>query len=255
MGIKGTGHLVWKVYPILAGEFGPCPEGYIRRDGNLGQGHNIPSIICVVENEEKGRRILVDASFSSPEEVRREMGIFCDRNLPLDISLKRHGIDPEEVGIVVLTHLHWDHAGGIVSLPKAPLMCQRCEYEWLLKSYKWEVGYPTWLIEAVLKNKNRLELVEGNFAVDEGIEIWLCGGHTIGSQAVVVTTESGPCIITGDNVMVYENVLESVPIGLFHNLHECLYFMERIKRSSCCFIPSHDWRVVVGANQGVNKRW
>lgn len=251
MGIKGTGHSAWKVYPVLAGEFGPCPEGYIRRDGNLEKGRNIPSIICVVENEEKGRRILVDASFSSPEEVRREMGIFCDRNSSLSASLKEHGVDPGEIEIVVLTHLHWDHAGGIASFPRASLICQRREYDWLLKSYRWEIGYPAWLVETVLKNKNRLELVEGNFTVDEGIEVWLCGGHTIGSQAVLVAAESGLCTIAGDNAMVYENVLESVPIGLFHNLHECLCFVESVKRSSCYFVPSHDWRVFAGVAQGV----
>jgi glyoxylase-like metal-dependent hydrolase (beta-lactamase superfamily II) len=232
---------VWTIYPIIAGEFGLCPDSYIFRGGKTDYGYNIPSIIYLLQNEKNN--ILVDASFSSPEEVTEKMEIYCSREQAIDITLKKYDVSTEKINTIILTHLHWDHAGGIDFFPNASFLCQEDEYKWLSQFYEWEVGYPDWFSENIIKNKDRFKFISGDIKVESGIDIYLSGGHTLGSQMIMVRTEKGLCMITGDNAMVYENVIKNIPIGLFHSLQKCTNAIERIKKSADFFIPSHDYRV------------
>lgn len=233
---------VWSVYPIKAGEFGPMPDWMGYRNGKEADyGYNVPSVIYLLQNGSKN--VLVDTSFSSAEEVRQNMGIYCNRERGVELCLKDYGVSAEEIDTVILTHLHWDHAGNMDMFPKADLICQSTEYEWLLKAHEWDVGYPKWFLPTLARNRDRIKFIEGDIAIADGIEVWLHGGHTPGSQMVAVNTANGTCVITGDNIMTYENMKNNIPVGLFCSIHECLKAMERIKKQADFFIPSHDWKV------------
>lgn len=232
----------WNVYPIKAGEFGPMPDWMGYRNGKEADyGYNIPSIIYLLQNG--SRNILVDTSFSSEEEVRRNMGIYCSRNRGVDFLLKDYGVNAEQIDTVIVTHLHWDHAGNIDMFPNADFICQSAEYEWLTKSHEWEIGYPQWSINILERNKDRLKLIRGDMPIEDGIEVWLHGGHTPGSQMVAIKTRNGLCVLTGDNAMSYKNIEKNIPVGLFCSIHECIKAMERVKKQADFYFPSHDWKV------------
>lgn len=232
----------WKINPIKAGEFGPMPDWMGYRNGKEADyGYNIPSIIYLLQNG--NRNVLVDTSFSSVEDVRQNMGIYCNRQREIDFLLKDYNVKVEQIDTVILTHLHWDHAGNLDLFPDAKIICQKAEDVWLAKTHKWEIGYPQWFVRTLAKNKERLTFVEGDAVILDGLEVWWHGGHTPGSQMVAVHTQNGLGVITGDNVMTYDNIDKNIPVGLFCSIHQCLAAMERIKEKADFFIPSHDWKV------------
>ncbi len=240
--ISNNSSSTWKLYPLVAGGFGPVAEVHMFRNGLPDRSNDVPSLIYLLAKENDF--VLVDTSFRDPVQVNRELGIKCERKTEICDLLAVHGVKADQVGLVIFTHLHWDHAASNHLFPKAHFLCQREELHWLFSPPAWELGYEEWFVEEVFKIRGRLRTVDGDSSIKDGIEVWHVGGHTAGSQAVAVNTAQGIVVITGDTVMSYDNVEKQIPIGLFHNMKDCVRFIDKLNKEKVIFIPSHDWRVL-----------
>jgi len=152
---------------------------------------------------------------------------------------------------LILTHLHWDHAGNFDLFPNAEVLCQNEEYQWMCRTKNWEIGYPDWCAENIMQNPGRFHFLDSDYEVAPGLHIMKYGGHTPGSQMIKVETQNGTCIIPGDNVMSYENVEQNIPVGLMTNLLVCMAAIEKIQKDAVMYTPSHDWLTI--EKQGMSK--
>jgi glyoxylase-like metal-dependent hydrolase (beta-lactamase superfamily II) len=163
---------------------------------------------------------------------------------PPEVVLKRIGIDPAEVDTMILTHNHFDHAGGVEFFPNAHVYFQARE----LSRYMWASGLPDrlqWLTSATdpdlmlwLVNRRKqgmLTLLEEETEVLPGVRcIPAHDTHTAGSQYVTIENDrDGRWLLAGDNVYVYENFLgpdgRFTPIGLiFGSVERCVLTMEEM---------------------------
>jgi glyoxylase-like metal-dependent hydrolase (beta-lactamase superfamily II) len=126
------------------------------------------------------------------------------------LALKRLGIRPEEVDVVLSTHLHWDHAGGFtrrsegdrvaVTFPRAKHFVQRSEWDFALDcdprsraAYLAEDFVP-------VADAGLVEFVDGDAEVLPGVELRLTGGHTPGNQVVIFRSGDLAVAMTGDLV-------------------------------------------------------
>jgi N-acyl homoserine lactone hydrolase len=227
---------------LLAGQFGPVALHYIYRDGGEEEVESVPSYIYLIRSGT--HNILVDTSFSTPEDVLEKRGVKSTRlesEKPLNL-LKQAGVTAKEVDILVYTHLHWDHAGNTGLFPRARVICQKKEMDWLANCPSWESGYDHSTREEIALLGDRLQIVEGDHQICPDVMLLRLGGHSPGSQAVVVRTEAGKVVIPGDLVNTYENLDREVPCGLVHNLDEAWQGLNRLIRESDIFLPSHDWK-------------
>ncbi len=113
----------------------------------------------------------------------------------LDAELEALSVRHDDIDVVILTHLHWDHAGGATRLddngnavpafPKARYIVQKREWEAAMQARPNDEGY---LREdfAVLKDAGVLTLLDNNSDVAPGIEVRLTGGHSPGHQIVLI---------------------------------------------------------------------
>jgi len=162
--------------------------------------------------------ILVDAGFWDPAiHDRLTMKYGETRWQPPAEVLGRTGIEPDDIGAVLLTHNHFDHAGCADQFPRAHLYIQREEidryraalrlpprFEFLTRNCE-----PRLLdILAERDRAGRLTLAEGGYPVTDQITLLPAfDTHTAGSQYVLVEdTAAGPWLFAGDNVYVYENI-------------------------------------------------
>jgi glyoxylase-like metal-dependent hydrolase (beta-lactamase superfamily II) len=113
-------------------------------------------------------------------------------------SLAAAGFRAEDVGIVVNTHLHFDHAGGNtyrdeggevrLSFPNARYFVQRGEWEWAhLRNERTQASYLPDNFEPVMA-AGRLELVEGDVEIVPGISVYRTPGHCPHHQSVLVSS-------------------------------------------------------------------
>ncbi|WP_016756381.1 N-acyl homoserine lactonase family protein [Leptospira santarosai] len=146
-----------------------------------------------------GRNILVDSGFLN-DSYEKKFGFF-DFESP-DRLLKKCGIDPKEITDVVLTHFHFDHAGGIFLFPSAILHIQNHDFELLKKQsyFPNQFGYLN-----VLKRTDRFHTFDGSYSLLPGLQILFTGGHTPGSQALEWVVSSGrQFLFTGDECYFIE---------------------------------------------------
>jgi len=127
--------------------------------------------------------------------------------------LARIGIAAEEVQTLVLTHLHFDHAGSLGSFPNAQVHLQASELAFatgpMMVNPTLRMPYSAQHLQAVvgLLHEGRVTLHEGHCDIAPGVTGHLIGGHAAGLMALSVETERGRLILASDVAHYYESVL------------------------------------------------
>ncbi|TDB76570.1 MBL fold metallo-hydrolase [Micromonospora sp. KC723] len=119
--------------------------------------------------------------------------------LPADLAAA--GIEPADVGTVVLTHLHSDHIGWAVTgtpgrpyFPNADYLVQRAELDAMETI---NPGLPAGLV-APLRAAGQLRVVDGDTRLTPGVRLLSTPGHTPGHQSVLVDAGDERLLLTGD---------------------------------------------------------
>lgn len=149
--------------------------------------------------------VLVDTGFN--EQVAAARGqTWLGR--PAD-CVKAVGVAPAEIRHVVLTHLHYDHAGTLEDFPGATFHLQEREYHFAAGRGSdstragFEASDMTQLVN--LFYEGRLLLHDGSASHVRGLSMHLVGGHTPGFQVVCVRTERGRVVLMSDASHFYEH--------------------------------------------------
>jgi glyoxylase-like metal-dependent hydrolase (beta-lactamase superfamily II) len=139
------------------------------------------------------------------DKQRRNFGI--DEPPRLLDELKRRGVRPDEVTLVVNTHLHFDHAGGntyrtgdqlVATFPGASYVFQRQEWEDATAPNERTRGSYFADDFAPLEVAGRLELVDGSVELLPGLRVDRVQGHTRGTQTVRVSSGDETVFFTSD---------------------------------------------------------
>jgi N-acyl homoserine lactone hydrolase len=195
----------------LGGYTGEMSLSFFRKFvGKMEEGRWLAAYIGGAE-----KKIVVDAG---PPDLERSMKYHPDfkwepskPEYTMEAQLAKAGVKPEEIELVVLTHLHWDHVGNVEKFPNARFICSaeelRCAFDPIPPLWR---GYEAlqWGVKPLfLKVMERLKTVEmKEQEIVEGVRLIPLPGHTTGSMGVVVETEKGPHVITGDAVSKYANL-------------------------------------------------
>lgn len=137
-----------------------------------------------------GTNILIDSGFPDEAESWTEMEITIERSVIA--YLAELGLRPEDVDIVICTHLDPDHAGQHAAFTNAEFVIQR-EHETLARASgeRFEVAQPLWDTPV-----ERFRLVDGDTELCPGVELIESSGHVPGHQAVLVwLPETGPVLL------------------------------------------------------------
>lgn len=157
--------------------------------------------------------------------------------------IAEHGVSPENIRMVINTHMHWDHTGGNKKFANAVFVEQRSEYRFAFEPDS-SIG-ASYMQNHYSKDAN-YQLVEGDCEVAEGIRVIQTPGHTPGHQSVVVTLSNGKgLIIAGDAVYHKDNLKHMIPPGNCYSQEHALLSLNKLKSISELtgypVIPSHDY--------------
>jgi len=182
--------------------FGLVPKTIWSRMIPANEHNRIPQHAnCLLLMLDDGRKGLIDAGAGPADEYpakEREVHELSP-GWPLAESLLRRDISPEQISFVILTHLHWDHAGGAVRRQservEAPAFARA---EHFLHALEWEdatsgnplfyKAYPPHIPQGLrLLPAGRLCLVDSDHReILPGVRLVRSGGHTRGHCAVVL---------------------------------------------------------------------
>ena len=152
------------------------------------------------------RKLLVDDGVGvNWDPKRRQIYGLDQRQTDLDRELVRAGVTREEITDVVLTHLHFDHAGGTtrdgaLAFPNATYHLQRRHWKWAHQPSEKDAGSFRREDYAALESSGRLHLLEGATELVEGVHLFISEGHTVGLQLVRVEAGDQSLVYCGDLV-------------------------------------------------------
>lgn len=168
---------------------------------------DLPVLVFLIEGN--GLKILVDTGMSSTEIAHKyhHPGSSQPEGHAIYEQLEKRGISPEQIDIVILTHLHWDHCYHLNKFTNAKFYVQEIEYEFAknpiplyYKSYEYPSIGLTPQFEGI-----KFELLNGEAQIVDGISVYPSPGHSIGHQTVTVNTSEGDYHCCGDLVFTYDN--------------------------------------------------
>lgn len=216
-----------------------------RHNGDEIRGTMAPVPAWYIEGA--GTRILVDTGTVRAEELvaaqerhgDEPCATVTEPQHDLVAQLAELGVTPEDIDVVVQTHLHFDHIGQneafknatfIVNLREIPLALCPPPYE---AYYYEEFGYH---VRNVL---GQIRPVHGDYQVAPGIRMVHTGGHSAGHSAVFVETDAGTAAIAGDAVYNYRNLEYGWPQGPLVDVDAALQSIQTLKTADIILV-NHD---------------
>jgi glyoxylase-like metal-dependent hydrolase (beta-lactamase superfamily II) len=198
---KADGGLMFGVVPKLLWERQKPADGKNMIDC---------SCVCLVARKD-GRVIVCETGIGNKLSEKRAQQVALREPEGMLHALKRLGIQPDEVDVVVTTHLHWDHAGGLtrrgelgeleLTFPRAKHFIQRSEWDFALQP---DVrSKPSYIVDdftPLADGHKAVEFLDGDAEVLPGVHLRHVGGHTPGSQVLLLQSSELACAVTGDLV-------------------------------------------------------
>lgn len=205
--------------------FGTVPKVLWEKNNPPDDKNRIPMEARALLLKSKDRRILIDSGNGGDFVAKygEKLGTKFAEMYGVDSSgpsllksLAHHGVKPEEVTDVILTHLHFDHAGGatterdgkiVPTFPKARYYVQKANLETAQKpNIREKASYFPANYEPLMK-AGVLEILDGNrMDLLPGISVFVSNGHTRGQQMVKVTDGSRTLLYCGDVIPTSSHV-------------------------------------------------
>ena len=219
---------------------------------------------ALLVEEDGGRLILFETgigAFFDPK-MKARFGVREDRHVLLD-NLAALGFSSADIDIVVLSHLHFDHAGGLLTAwepDKAPQLCFPNAH-FLVSEAGWErAQQPHYRDRAsfipelnqLLESSGRLCVIEGNTSemLGAGYRFHYSDGHTPGLMLCELSTIKGPIVFAGDLIPGTSWVHLPITMG-YDRFPECLIdeksalLTDLLNRTGSLFF-THDPEVALG---------
>ena len=165
-------------------------------------------------------------------------------------ALAKVGCGPDDIDIVIQTHLHMDHIYNTSKCGNAVIYVQKKELEFALNPHPiFEITYP----RDIIKNLN-FKVIDGEKTILPGISVMPVPGHTPGCQAVIIDTAEGKAVISGfcsimenfyppEDVKVKVTPFASYPViapGIHTDLFQAYQSVLKVKEVADIVVPMHD---------------
>jgi glyoxylase-like metal-dependent hydrolase (beta-lactamase superfamily II) len=191
----------------------------------------LKSLLVLTEDE----RILVDTGCGEMDEEWMKIKR-VEKDGDLIKELEKRDLVPEDITMVINTHLHFDHCGWNKVFKNAKLVVQKQELVYAHEPYRFQQGG---------FNKEHFEglefdIVDGDTDLCEGVRVMATPGHTPGHQSVVIDIEDKTYIFCGDCGPLKENIERRNVIGITTDPVQCLASIDRLRALEGTYIFAHD---------------
>jgi glyoxylase-like metal-dependent hydrolase (beta-lactamase superfamily II) len=200
-------------------------DGYIRLDGGamfgvvpkpLWEKHAPPDdrgriLLAMRPLIVRGMRtMLIDAGLGDKDDAKFHDIYGVDRSRNLDITLAEAGLRPDDIDIVLASHLHFDHCGGFTyrdasgairpKFPRAQYVVRRGEWEDATHTH--ERNRASYLPDnyVPLAGAGVLQLVDDDVTIMPGVRVKRTGGHCMHHQIIYIESKSETAIFAADLV-------------------------------------------------------
>jgi N-acyl homoserine lactone hydrolase len=228
---------VYTIHPLAVG-YNETDQGILTYQRFYGKRVILPIYVFAIKGG--SQKILVDTGieeFMESPDLEERIGFPV---LPFEEALETVGWTPEDVDIIIHTHLHNDHCENDALCTNAKVYVQKAELDFFHNPHPIDHRYYSDVLDGV-----DMVTVEGDSPIVDGIDVLLTPGHTPGGQSVVVNTTRGKAVITGlccnsQNFPPGGGVI--VP-GVLLDAIQAYESMKRVQEIADILIPIHELEI------------
>lgn len=196
-----------------------------------------------------GKKILIDTGMGDKwDDKAKAIYNINQQNSSLETALDKFNIKEDEITDVILTHLHFDHAGGATKLindklvpafPNAKYFVQKKNFEWAVNPTDRDKG--SYLPDNFMPiyNEGLLNLTDEDFQFDDFIGFIIINGHTFGQQMIKISDGSETLLYTGDLVPFSSHV--HLPYIMGYDLQPLITLEE--KKKTFTIAAEEQWKL------------
>jgi len=183
--------------------------------------------------------ILVDTGIGQlPEKYQKFHVVKRGRDQTLKAQLKKHDLTPEDIGIVINTHLHFDHCGNNHLFPKAKFYVQANELRYAYAPDRFQKAA---YIRDFFDVKIEYVPIQGKYQVTDNVILVPTPGHSPGHQSVLVKMEERNYVYCGDAAPLRENLARRNIPGVLYRADQALKSIDMLRIiKNAVYIYSHD---------------
>jgi N-acyl homoserine lactone hydrolase len=192
--------------------------------------------LLIIAGKEK---ILVETGIGElPETYRKFHTVKRNPDQALRAQLQKHKIKPEEITLVINTHLHFDHCGNNALFSNAKFYVQAEELRYAYAPDRFQkAAYLRKFFDADLD----YVLVRGKHQLTENIILVPTPGHSIGHQSVLIKGERKNYVYCGDAAPLRENLEKRNIPGVLYRADQALKSIDKLRSiKNAAYIYSHD---------------
>jgi len=191
------------------------------------------------------RAWVVDTGFNAADAAKRKRTHLRTATEGLALI----GLDAAAIQDVVITHMHYDHAGGFADFPAARFHLQddemafatgRCMTEPAI-AHAFEADHVAAMVYRVFDRM--VDFHDGDDELAPGLTLHRVGGHTKGIQIVRVHTAKGWMVLASDAAHYYEMIERRLPFFIIYNIEDYLKALDTataLASEPDLLVPGHD---------------
>ncbi len=235
----------YKIHPIVMGTK-HFDKSMMTYQYGYGESYVIPIYCWYLEGGDK--KILVDTGEMGPLQSREREEAIGGKIYTFEEGLKRWNLKPEDIDIVIHTHLHNDHCENDYKCVNATFYIHEKELKRIHNQHPLDFRYMEDCITDIEKN-DQITVVTGDREIVPGIEVVHSPAHSDGGLTVLVNTSQGKAAITGFCVIM-ENFfppiqltaleMEVIPPGTHVNAYDAYDIVLKVKNMADILIPLHE---------------
>jgi N-acyl homoserine lactone hydrolase len=154
-------------------------------------------------------------------------------------ALAAHGLTPEQIDTVFVSHLHWDHIENIDLFRHARILVPRLEFDYAAELRPTDWGTPPYAREML--QDMRIELLDDcSQEIFPGVTTLPLPGHSIGLQGLVVKAEGGDLVLASDALWSARDAVRGHPDVAFFDPVQGQNSLDRALTAGAIFYPGHD---------------
>lgn len=237
----------YKIHPIVMGTK-ILDKTMMTYQHGYGETYTIPIYCWYLEGGDQ--KILVDTGEMKPIQSEDREKNIGGRIYTFDQGLSRWGLKPEDIDVVIHTHLHNDHCENDYRCVNAVFYVHEKELERIHNPHPLDFRYLEDYILDVEDN-GQIRTLTGDTEILPGIRVVHTPAHTEGGLTVLVETAAGQAAVTGFCV-IQENFypskqvtameMEVIPPGTHVNTYEAYDILVRVKNMAQILLPLHEPR-------------
>ncbi len=220
--------------------------GMMTYQQHYGTPYTIPIYTWLLQGGTKN--ILVDTGEMNPIQSEAREAALGGKIYTFEQGLARFGLKPEDIDVIIHTHLHNDHCENDYKCENAVIYAHELELQHIHNPHPLDIRYLEDFILDVEENGQVRTMTDGQ-EIEPGITVLHTPAHTPGGMSVAIDTAKGKAIITGFCVIA-ENFnpskevrameMEVIPPGTVVNSYQAYDMMLQVRDMADILIPLHE---------------